>query len=123
MRLCQPVTFRPRWNLRRSNRSTLSSSSRSSIKVLKGDSASVVKDKGIGSTELVGSNVGGVGSNDAHVTQTCLDVDMFSEEMPTPLRFCPVVAKQERPRTMPFSLGFAGSEGNSSFYGAFVRGF
>lgn len=64
------------------------SSSPSSIEVLQGGSGSVEKGKGIDYAELFGCDVG-------------LDVDMFSEEDPTPLRSYPAIAKQNSAGTMP----------------------
>lgn len=66
--------------------------------MLQGGSASVEKGKGIDSAELVGCDVG---RSDALVTGPCLDVDMFSDADPTPLRTCPAIAIQTSAGTMP----------------------
>ena len=53
------------------------------------------------------------------VSQPCLDVDLFFEEEPTPLRFCPIVSKKSS-RVFAFSLGAENSEENPTYCGACV---
>jgi hypothetical protein len=59
-----------------------------------------VKDKVFKFAELGG---GVVGRSDALVTQPCLDVCLFFEEEPTPLRFCSAVFNKKIAGTLPLT--------------------
>jgi hypothetical protein len=72
-------------------------------------SACVVKNKGSTFAKLIGGEVRIRERSDALVSRPCLDVDLFFEEEPTPLRFCPMVSKKSS-RVFAFSLGSANSE-------------
>lgn len=43
----------------------------------------------------------GVGHSDTWVSRPCLDVDVFSEEKPTPLRVCSAVSNKKTTETLP----------------------
>lgn len=64
---------------------------------------SVVKDKVFKFAELGGGVVGVVGRSDALVTQPCLDVGLFFEKEPTPLRFCSAVFNKKIAGTLPLT--------------------
>jgi hypothetical protein len=63
-----------------------------------GGSASVEKDKGFDLAGWFGLLWGGC---DALVTRPCLDVDLFSKEVPTPLRFCSAVSNKKKVGVLP----------------------
>lgn len=63
-----------------------------------------------------------MGSSNAWVSLLCLDVDVFFEEKPTPLRAYSAFSNKKIAGTT-FRLGPADSEGNTSHCGAFVQGF
>lgn len=63
----------------------------------------IVKDKGLAFDEWVGGDVGVRGRSDALVSRPCLDVDLFSDEELTPLRFYLVVSNKRTTGPLPSS--------------------